>query len=73
MMKKRRSTTKVARADKSLTFTYKEPGVLEKYVSEQGYIVPRSKTGLAQKQQRQLSRAIKHARHLAMLPFTQTL
>jgi small subunit ribosomal protein S18 len=73
MQRKRRPSTRVARADKSLTFSYKEVGVLEKYLSEQGYIVPRAKTGLSQKQQRQLARAIKQARHLALLPFTQTL
>lgn len=63
----------VAKADKNLTFSYKEVGALTRYVTEQGYIVPRSRTGLSQKQQRRLATAIKRARHLAMLPFTQTL
>lgn len=60
-------------ANKNLTFSYKEVSALEKYMTEQGYIVPRNKTGLSQKQQRQLGKAIKQARHLALLPFTQTL
>lgn len=54
-------------------FSYKDPNTLQKFLTEQGYILPRAKTGLTQKQQRQLSKAIKYARHLALLPFTQTL
>lgn len=73
IQRKRRQTTRTPRADKSLTFSYKEVGALQKYMTEQGYIVPRAKSGLSQKQQRQLSKAIKQARHLALLPFTQTL
>lgn len=61
------------KADKNLTFSYKDVSALNRYVTEQGYIVSRIKTGLSQKQQRQLVTAIKRARHLALLPFTQTL
>lgn len=57
----------------NIQFSYKDAGTLARYVSEQGYIVPASKSGLTKKQQRQLSREIKRARHLALLPFTQTL
>ena len=71
--RKHRESTRVAKADKNLTFSYKDTGVLAKYVTEQGYIIARSRTGLSQKQQRQLTKAIKQARHLALLPFTQTL
>ena len=55
------------------TFTYKDPNVLGRFVSEQGYIIGRDRTGLSQKQQRRLAREIKRARHLALLPFTQTV
>ncbi|MEX0895935.1 MAG: 30S ribosomal protein S18 [Patescibacteria group bacterium] len=55
------------------TFSYKNVGVLRRCVTEQGAILPRTETGLSQKQQRHLSIAIKRARHLALLPFTQTL
>ena len=61
------------KADPNLTFSYKEYDVLRKYVTEQGYIVSRVRSGLSQKQQKQLAREIKRARHLALLPFTQTL
>ncbi len=64
---------KVAKASKDLTFSYKDPKALRRYMTEQGYIIPRAKTGLSQKQQKRLTKAVKHARHLALLPFTQTL
>ncbi len=73
IQRKRRQVTRSPKADKNLTFTYKEVGALQKYMTEQGYIIARAKTGLSQKQQRQLSKSIKQARHLALLPFTQTL
>jgi small subunit ribosomal protein S18 len=59
--------------DPSVTFSYKETAVLKKFITEQGSILTREETGLTQKQQRQLARAIKRARHLALLPFTQVL
>jgi len=46
---------------------------LSPFVTEQGAIIPRSETGLNQKQQRRLTTQIKWARQLALLPFTQTL
>lgn len=54
-------------------FTYKDPKTLEKYVTEYGTIVPRSKTGLSKKEQRRLAEAIERARHLALIKYTQTL
>lgn len=65
--------TRRKKAPKHLTFSYKKVDELKRYVTEQGMIVPRAKTGLSQKQQRRLTVAVKRARHLAMLPFTQTL
>jgi small subunit ribosomal protein S18 len=71
--KKTKSTFRAPRVSADTTFSYKDAPLLAKFVTEQGYIVGRSKTGLSQKQQRQLARAIKRARHLAMLPYTQTV
>jgi len=48
---------------------YKDIDLLRKFISEQGKILPRRVTGLTAKQQRQLTRAIKQARILALLPF----
>jgi small subunit ribosomal protein S18 len=56
-----------------MQFSYKQPEVLRKFISHQGMILPRAKSGLTQKEQRRLARAIKRARHLALLPFTQTV
>lgn len=43
--------------------------VLRRYLTERGKIIPRSRTGLCSKHQRRLTLAIKHARHLSLLPF----
>lgn len=50
-------------------FDYKEVKQLQRFVNVYGQIEPRAKTGLSQKQQKQLATAIKRARHLALLPF----
>ncbi len=50
-------------------FDYKDFKTLQRYVNMYGQIEARKKTGLTESQQRQLSRAIKRARHLALLPF----
>jgi len=50
-------------------FDYKDAKQLQRYVNVYGQIEPRGKTGLSEKQQRQLATAIKRARHLALLPF----
>lgn len=57
----------------NITFSYKDIATLSRFVTEQGMIVPRYETGLTQKQQRSLAQEVKRARHLALLPFTQTL
>jgi small subunit ribosomal protein S18 len=70
----RRPTRRIPMGEtKHLVFDYKDVKTLERFMTEQGYIVSRAKTGLTQKQQRRLGTAIKRARHLALLPFTQTL
>ena len=52
---------------------YKEWEVLKQFVTERGKILPRSRTGLTQKQQRMLTIAIKRARHLARLPYVSMI
>jgi small subunit ribosomal protein S18 len=47
---------------------YKDIKRLQKYVTAQGKILPRRRTGVTAKMQRRLSVAIKRARHLALLP-----
>ncbi|MCL5969978.1 MAG: 30S ribosomal protein S18 [Patescibacteria group bacterium] len=42
---------------------------LQKFVTERGKITGRSRNGFCSKHQRKLTIAIKHARHLALMPF----
>ncbi|OGD56879.1 30S ribosomal protein S18 [Candidatus Beckwithbacteria bacterium RIFCSPLOWO2_02_FULL_47_23] len=48
---------------------YKDFDVLNKFLSDRGKILGRDKTGICARHQRRLAREIKHARHLALLPF----
>lgn len=48
---------------------YKEFETLKKFISDRGKIQAANRTGICAKHQRRLSRAIKRARHLALLPF----
>ncbi len=48
---------------------YKDVAVLSQFVSDRGKILGRSKSGLCQKHQKRLSKAIKRARQLALIPF----
>ena len=48
---------------------YKDIGRLRRYISPRAKIEPRRTTGICAKHQRQLARAIKRARHIALLPF----
>jgi len=49
---------------------YKDLDTLKQYVSETGKIVPSRITGTKAKYQRQLATAVKRARFLALLPYT---
>ena len=48
---------------------YKDTRLLQRYISERGKIVPSRITAVSAKKQRELSRAIKRARFLALLPY----
>ena len=48
---------------------YKDPEFLKKFLNEQGKILPRRLTGTSLKFQRKVSRSIKRARFLALLPY----
>ena len=52
---------------------YKYPEFLKKFLNEQGKILPRRITGTSLKYQRRVAKAIKRARHLAMLPYVADL
>ena len=48
---------------------YKDIAMLKNYISETGKIVPSRITGIQTRFQRQLAKAIKHARFLGLLPY----
>lgn len=49
---------------------YKAVSLLRQYINDRGRILPRRRTAACAKHQRMLSRAIKRARHVALLPYT---
>jgi small subunit ribosomal protein S18 len=57
--------------EKDNVIDYKDAAKLRKYVSERGKILPRRITGTCAKHQRALTVAVKRARQLALLPYTE--
>jgi small subunit ribosomal protein S6 len=56
--------------DESVEYVdYKDTEKLEQYINNQGKILPRRVTDLSAKMQRQVTQAIKRARHLALMPY----
>lgn len=56
--------------DKIEKVDYKDAGRLKRYLSDRGKILPRRVNGNCAHHQRQMTRAIKRARFLALLPYT---
>ena len=52
---------------------YKNPDFLLKFINEQGKILPRRVTGTSQKFQKKVNKAVKRARHIAILPYVADL
>ncbi|NOZ60652.1 MAG: 30S ribosomal protein S18 [Calditrichaeota bacterium] len=52
---------------------FKEVKRLVRFTTEQGKIIPRRTSGTCAKHQRQLVKAIKRARHLALIPFVSEI
>ncbi len=57
-------------SNKELQIDYKNVELLKHYIDDSGKIRPRRQTGACAKHQRQIAKAIKNARHIALLPFT---
>lgn len=66
-----RSRRKVCQfcANKTEVIDYKDADTLKQYITERGKILPRRVTGCCAKHQRQVTRAIKRARVVALLPY----
>jgi len=71
-MRMRRAKKKICSfcIDKVTDIDYKEVAKIRKYISERGKILPRRISGNCAKHQRQLTIAVKRARHIALLPYT---
>ena len=57
-------------AEGTVRIDYKDLATLKQYVSENGKIVPSRITGTKSRYQRQLATAVKRARFLALIPYT---
>lgn len=55
--------------ENALKIDYKDVKLLSRYISEKGKIIPSRITAVSVKKQRELARAIKRARNIALLPF----
>ena len=58
-------------SDHILVVDYKDSYTLRGFITERGKIIPRRISGICARHQRGLARAIKRARHMACLPFTE--
>ena len=57
-------------ANKDFVLDYKNPEQLKKFVNDKGKILPRRATGACAKHQRDITLAVKRARHIAILPYS---
>jgi small subunit ribosomal protein S18 len=60
-------------ADSSLEINYKQTKTLRYFTTERGKIIPKRISGTCSKHQRELTRAIKRARSIALLPYVGTM
>ena len=67
--KKKQNPLKAAKIER---VDYKDTALLRKFISDRGKIRARRVTGVTAQQQRQIARAVKNAREMALLPYTAT-
>jgi small subunit ribosomal protein S18 len=68
-IRKPRKKVNPLKAAKVTTVDYKDTGLLRKFISDRGKIRSRRVTGISTQEQRQVARAIKVAREMALLPY----
>jgi small subunit ribosomal protein S18 len=61
--------TPIEKPTRARPINYKDPELLARFIGSQGQIISRRRTALDTRGQRELKKAIKRARHLALLPF----
>ena len=69
-MKKMRKKVCVLCSDKTFVLDYKNAEQLKKFVNDKGKILPRRASGACAKHQRDITTAVKRARHIAILPYS---
>ena len=69
--RKARKKVCVLCCDKNFELDYKNADQLKKFINDKGKILPRRATGACAKHQREITLAVKRARHIAILPYTQ--
>jgi small subunit ribosomal protein S18 len=67
--KKKQNPLKTARVDK---VDYKDTNLLRKFISDRGKIRARRVTGVTVQQQREIAKAVKNAREMALLPYSSS-
>ncbi|MCB1117005.1 MAG: 30S ribosomal protein S18 [Chlamydiia bacterium] len=67
--KRKRACPFIGAGIKPHEIDYKDTEMLQRFVTEQGKILPRRITNVSQRHQRALANAIKRARYMALLPF----
>ncbi len=67
--KKKQNPLKTARIER---VDYKDVNVLRKFISDRGKIRARRVTGVTVQQQREIAKAVKNAREMALLPYSSS-
>lgn len=67
--KKKSNPLKAAKIER---VDYKDTATLRKFISDRGKIRARRVTGVSTQEQRQIARAVKNAREMALLPFSSS-
>ena len=67
--KKKQNPLKAAKIE---AVDYKDTALLRKFISDRGKIRARRVTGVSVQQQREIAKAVKNAREMALLPYTST-
>ena len=68
--KKQRKKVCTLCGDKNFVLDYKNADVMKKFINDKGKILPRRTTGACSKHQRDITLAIKRARAIAILPYS---
>ena len=66
----RRSSSSLLANDKTLVIDYKNPQLLKAFLTDRDKVVPARISGVSARQQRQITKAVKRARMLALIPYT---